>query len=117
MYNYTQIDPEKCEFLSVAAVEELPSGDRLFIEVDDQEIVLFNVAGVYYAILDVCSHDDGPLGDGDLDGYEVSCPRHGAHFDIRTGEALSLPAVVDIPAFPTRVKDGQIEIGLPAGGG
>jgi 3-phenylpropionate/trans-cinnamate dioxygenase ferredoxin subunit len=75
--------------------------------------VIFNIGGQYFAIGDVCSHDNGPLGDGDLEGYEVTCPRHGAVFDVRTGKVLSLPAIVDIPAFPTRVVDGQIEIGLP----
>ncbi len=50
---------------------------------------------------------------GELDGYEVTCPRHGASFDVRTGKALSLPAVVDIPAYPVRVVNGRVEIGLP----
>jgi nitrite reductase/ring-hydroxylating ferredoxin subunit len=48
-----------------------------------------------------------------LEGYEVNCPRHGATFDVRNGRVLSLPAIVDIPAYPTRIVDGQIEIGLP----
>jgi 3-phenylpropionate/trans-cinnamate dioxygenase ferredoxin subunit len=113
MYNYKQLDPAQCEFITVAPVEELPNGGRLFVEIDEELLVIFNIAGKYYAIADVCSHDDGPLGDGDLEGFEVKCPRHGATFDVRTGQVLSLPAIEDIPAYPTRVVDGQIEVGLP----
>ena len=114
MFNYTRYDPAQCEFIAVASVEDLPSGERLFIEIDDETIVVFNIAGQYFAIGDVCSHDNGPVGDGELDSdFEISCPRHGAHFDIRTGKALTFPAVEDIPAFPVRVVNGEIEIGLP----
>jgi 3-phenylpropionate/trans-cinnamate dioxygenase ferredoxin subunit len=111
--NYTQLDPEKCEFVIAADVDELPNGERLFLEVDEQYIVLFNIADNYFAIGDVCSHDDGPLGDGELETYQVICPRHGARFDVRSGEALTPPAVEDIPAYPVRVRDGHIEIGIP----
>ena len=113
MFNYLKLDPEKVEFIPVAGVEDLPTGERLYIEIDGQQIVVFNLAGGLFAIADVCSHDDGPVGDGDLEGEEVICPRHGARFDIRTGKALALPAVADIPAYPVRVVDGQIEVGLP----
>ena len=85
----------------------------MFVEIDGLPIVVFNVAGSYYAIGDVCSHDNGPLGDGEVDGLEVICPRHGARFDLRTGEVRSLPAIVDIPAYPVRQVDGQLEIGIP----
>ena len=113
MYNYKQLNPEQCEFIAVAPADEVPNGERLFIEIDEQPMVIFNIAGKYFAIGDLCSHDNGPLGDGELDEYEINCPRHGASFDVRTGQVLSLPAVVDIPAYPTRVVDGLIEVGLP----
>ena len=113
MFNYLKLDPKEVEFIPVAGVKDLPTGERLYIEIDGQQIVVFNLAGGLFAIADVCSHDDGPVGDGDLEGEEVICPRHGAHFDIRTGKALALPAVADIPAYPVRVVDGQIEVGLP----
>lgn len=113
MFNYKQHDEAKCAFYPVAKVEDVPPGERLFLEVGELPIVIFNIAGQLYAIADVCSHDDGPVGDGELQGYEITCPRHGARFDVRTGEVLSLPAVVDIPAYPVRVTDGQIEIGVP----
>ena len=113
MLNYTRIGPENCEFIAVAPAADIPDGKRLFVEIDNLPIVIFRMAGTLYAIADECSHDEGPLGDGDLIGHEVVCPRHGARFDIRTGQALALPAVIDIPAYPVRVVNQQIEVGLP----
>ena len=113
MFNYTQVDSAKVEFIEIAPSSELPAGERLFVTIEDKSIVIFNVAGNLYAIADLCSHDNGPLGDGDLEGDEVVCPRHGARFDIRTGKTMGLPAVVDILAYPVRVMDGVIQIGIP----
>jgi len=113
MYAYNHLNPSECEFVPVAQAEELPNGERIFVEIDDLSIVVFNIAGQYFAIGNVCSHDDGPIGEGDLEQYSVACPRHGARFDIRTGKVLSLPAFVDIPSYPVRVVDGQIEVGIP----
>lgn len=113
MYNNKGLDQAKLEFIPVGSVEELKEGERLFIEIDEKPIVILNVAGQYYAIADVCSHDDGPVGEGNLEGYEIICPRHGARFDIRTGGVLALPAFVDIPAYPVRLVGDQIEIGIP----
>ncbi len=111
--NYTQLDPSECEFYEIAAVDDLPNGERLFVEIDEAYLVVFSIAGQIYAIEDICSHDDGPLGDGDLESHEVICPRHGARFDVRTGKALTLPAVEDISAYPVQIVDGKIQVGLP----
>lgn len=113
MFNYTQYDETQAEFVAIAPVEELPSGGRLFVELDGQPIVILNLAGQLFAIGDVCTHDNGPLGDGEVEGHEVICPRHGARFDLRTGQATGLPAVVDIPAYPVRMADGMILLGVP----
>lgn len=113
MVNYRLLDPEKLEYLKVASVEELGDGQRKLLDIDGDPIVVFNIAGEYFAIADVCSHDNGPVGEGDLDGHAIACPRHGARFDLRTGKALGLPAVVDIPAYPVRVVGDEIQIGLP----
>ncbi|MCH7663253.1 MAG: non-heme iron oxygenase ferredoxin subunit [Chloroflexi bacterium] len=112
--NYIQVNPLDLEFIAVAKEGELANGERLFVEFDDFNLVIFNIAGQLFAIGDVCSHDDGPIGDGEIEEHEVVCPRHGAHFDVRSGKVLSLPAVVDIPAYPVRVTDGQIEVGIPS---
>jgi len=111
--NQTKIDIDQYHFFTIASPDELKNGERLFLEIDGQPVVVFNIAGNYYAIGDICTHDEGPLGDGRLEGHELICPRHGAHFDVQTGKALSLPAVIDTPAYPVRVVNGQIEIGLP----
>lgn len=113
MFNYTLLDESRLEFVSIAPASELPVNERLFVEVAGRALVIFNLAGNLYAIGDVCTHDDGPLGDGDVEGREIVCPRHGAKFDLTTGKATAMPAVVDIPAYPVRVRNGQIEVGLP----
>ncbi|HVN54879.1 MAG TPA: non-heme iron oxygenase ferredoxin subunit [Anaerolineaceae bacterium] len=113
MFNYRQIDEANCKYYPVAPLNDLPPGERMFIEIGERYIVIFNIAEELYAIGDVCSHDGGPVGDGELEGYEVICPRHGARFDVRTGKVLSLPAVVDIPAYPVRVVNEMVEIGVP----
>jgi len=113
MYNYKSLDQGKLEYITVGTVEELKDGERLFVKIDEKPIVVLKIGDQYYAIADVCSHDDGPVGEGELEGYEIICPRHGARFDIRTGRVLALPAFVDIPAYPVRVVGDQIELGLP----
>jgi 3-phenylpropionate/trans-cinnamate dioxygenase ferredoxin subunit len=82
------------------------------VEIDGQAVVIFNVGGQYYGIADECSHDGGVLGDGELDGCEIICPRHGARFDIRSGKALRLPAVADIRSYPVRVEEGAVQVGI-----
>jgi 3-phenylpropionate/trans-cinnamate dioxygenase ferredoxin subunit len=113
MFNYTSLDPSKLEYIEIAPADQIPSGERLFVELGGKSIVLFNLAGKLFAIGDVCSHDNGPVGDGEIEENEIICPRHGARFDIRTGKATSLPAFVDIPAYPVRVVDGMVQIGMP----
>lgn len=107
------IDPATAHYVAAAAASALANGERQIVEIDGQAIALFNVAGTYYAIADLCSHDDGPVAEGNVYGYEIECPRHGARFDMRTGQALSFPAPTNIQAYPVKVVGGQILIGLP----
>ena len=113
MFNYITFDESKIEFVEIAPVFELPNGERLFVELGDKPIVIFNIAGQFFAIGDVCTHDGGPLGDGLIEDHNIVCPRHGAEFDVRTGKAVQMPAVIDIPAYPVQVKDGVIFVGIP----
>lgn len=99
-------------WLDVAGVDELPPGERLFIEVDGQPIVLLNLGGVFFAIGDICSHDNGPLGDGEVVGTTIACPRHGARFDLGTGKVLSPPAAEDVPYYPVKVEGQRIFISI-----
>ena len=101
------------EFVKVATTADLAPGERLFYDFDEETIILFNVNGEYYAIADLCSHDDGPLADGKLDGYSVECPRHGACFDIRNGKVLQLPATKPIPSYQVKVENGDILVESP----
>ncbi len=112
MFNYTQ-QTDNIEFVEIAPATDLPNGERLFLEIEGKPIVIFNIADQLFAIGDVCTHDDGPLGDGDLEGFNIVCPRHGAEFDVRDGKVVQMPAVVDIPAYPVQVVDGMIQVGLP----
>lgn len=113
MLNYHKVDPALCDYYEIGDSSEILDGERLILEIDQQPIVVFRIFGELFAIGDVCSHDNGPLGDGEVEGYLVICPRHGARFDIRTGEVKSLPAIVDIPAYPVREVSGKIELGFP----
>jgi 3-phenylpropionate/trans-cinnamate dioxygenase ferredoxin subunit len=112
MFNYTQ-QTDNLEFVEIAPASDLPNGERLFVEIEGKPLVIFNIAGQFFAIGDLCTHDDGPLGDGDLEGFNVVCPRHGGEFDVQTGKAVQLPAVEDIPAYAVKVVDGMIQVGLP----
>lgn len=112
MFNYTKFGEVNAEFYDIGSAE-LSNGERLFVEIDGRPIVVFNIAGQYFAIGDVCTHDEGPLGDGMLEDYNIVCPRHGAEFDVRNGRAMMMPAVVDIPAYPVKLMDGNLFIGIP----
>lgn len=113
MFNYLLHQDADLNFIEIAKASELPNGERLFIEIENIPIVIFNIAGKLFAIGDVCTHDSGPLGDGMLEDFNIVCPRHGAEFDVRNGKAMMLPAVVDIPAYPIKLVDGYIHIGVP----
>ncbi|MEJ2012208.1 MAG: non-heme iron oxygenase ferredoxin subunit [Anaerolineales bacterium] len=113
MFNYKTYSEDEIEFVPVAEEGEIGDGERLILDIDGMPIAVFRIAGEYFAIADVCSHDDGPVAEGELSDHEIECPRHGARFDLQSGKALSLPAVVDIPAYPVRVEAGEILVGVP----
>lgn len=98
------------EFIRVAAVGDIPEGSAKQVEVGGRKIAVFNVEGTFYAIDNTCTHDGGPLADGTLEGHEVTCPWHGALFDVRTGEVLGPPAGKDVASYPVRVQDAHVEV-------
>ena len=102
------------EIIDICPVSELPPGAMRVVEWDDLEIAVVNCAGQLFAIEDRCSHDDGPLCEGDFDREAgvVICPRHGANFDIRSGRALTLPAYEPVDVYPVRVVDGIVKVEL-----
>lgn len=99
-------------FVKIARVNEIPPGQVKIVQVDGEDVALCNVDGQIYAIADVCTHDDGPLGQGCLHGNQIECPRHGARLDVRTGQALSLPAVVPVPTFAVKIKENHIFVDI-----
>ena len=100
--------------LSVCPLDELPPGAMRLVHAGEISVGVYNVEGELYAIEDRCSHDDGPLVEGDWEPDEavVVCPRHGARFDIRTGKVLTLPAYLPVDTFPVRVDAGIVKVNV-----
>ncbi len=102
--------------IKIAQVGDIPVGTVKVFEVNFEAdnsdeatpVAVCNVDGKYYAIRDVCTHDDAPLDQGELDGCQIECPRHGAKFDVTTGKALCLPAVLPVPTYPIKVEGNDI---------
>ncbi|HKE36969.1 MAG TPA: non-heme iron oxygenase ferredoxin subunit [Candidatus Baltobacteraceae bacterium] len=96
----------------VAKTGDVAPGSTRRVEADGVELLLCNVDGKLYAIEDVCTHDGGPLDQGTLEGETVVCPRHGATFDVRTGDALTLPAVLPLMTFPISIEGDDVYVEL-----
>jgi 3-phenylpropionate/trans-cinnamate dioxygenase ferredoxin subunit len=111
----TSIDDEAAvaESITVCTAEELPEGAMRLIEVEGRKIGVFRCGnGELYAIEDRCSHDDGPLAEGefDSDACTVECPRHGSLFDLRTGRPKTLPAFLPVETFEARIENGEVKL-------
>ena len=98
------------DWVTVAAVGELAPGASKVIDIDGALIAVFNIGDEYFAIEDICTHDGGELASGVLEGDQIICPRHGARFCVRTGEALSAPAYEPTAKFPVRIENGVIQV-------
>ena len=96
------------EFVAVAKVNEIEEGRVQVVRVGDMPIGVTKVDGELFAFADVCTHDDGPVAEGELDEYIIECPRHGAKFDIRTCKVKQLPAVVPIPVYAVKVEGDAV---------
>ncbi len=98
------------EFVQVATVDEISPGGRKSIVVDEVPALLVRVGDDFYAIQDVCTHDGQPLTFGFLLRNEITCPRHGARFDVTTGKALCMPATEPVETFEVEVRDGAVYV-------
>ncbi|MBI4551517.1 MAG: non-heme iron oxygenase ferredoxin subunit [Candidatus Latescibacteria bacterium] len=98
------------QYVKAATTDELQAGQGKLVEIEGKEIALFHVDGQYYAIENTCTHQGGPLCEGELEGTEVMCPWHGARFDVTSGAVLSPPAYMGVTSFPVRVSASDIEI-------
>ena len=102
------------DFARVASLSELPVGGRKLVEIDGVRIAIFNLDGELHAIEDVCTHDGGPLVEGDIvKECQVQCPRHGARFDIRTGAAVSMPAFEATNTYAVEIDGDDIFVEKP----
>lgn len=99
-------------FVKVATRGELPDGGKKVLDIDGRAIALFHVDGGYYAIDDICTHDGGPLAEGELIGCEIQCPRHGARFDLKTGRALCMPAIEPVTVHPVEVRGDDVYVAI-----
>ena len=98
------------DWIDVARAQDVKPGEFRVVDIDDVEIAVINCNGEFYAIEDVCTHDGGQLTGGEIEGCQIECPRHGARFDIATGEALTAPAYEPVAVFPVRVHDGMVQV-------
>jgi 3-phenylpropionate/trans-cinnamate dioxygenase ferredoxin component len=98
--------------IDICHLDELPPGGRKLVEWEDLEIGVFNCGGEFLAIEDRCSHDDGPLAEGEFDAAActVECPRHGSIFDLTTGRPKTLPAFKPVKTFATAVADDTVTL-------
>lgn len=99
--------------MTIGKTSDIAPGTVRVFDVDGQAVAVANVDGQFYAFADVCTHDNGPVAEGELDGCVIECPRHGARFDITTGAVLSMPAVVDLPVYDLTVEGDDIRLSRP----
>jgi len=97
-------------YTKVAKTSELPPGESKQVELNGKKIAIFNVDGALFAMEDNCNHKGGPLSEGILDGKLVTCPWHGARFDVTSGAPAGGPANGPLPTFPIRVQGDEIEV-------
>ena len=97
-------------FVTVAKVGEIPEGGVKIVRLDDVPIAIIRLADGYYALEDICTHDGGPVAEGPIVDGAIECPRHGARFDIRTGEVLSPPALVPVPTYSVQIVGEDIQV-------
>lgn len=101
------------DFIKVARADDLEDGELMAVEVDGEPVCLAKVHGEICAFTDDCTHIGGPLNEGELDGEVLTCPWHGAQFNVRTGQVLRGPARQDIQTYPVRIDNDDIFVSIP----
>jgi 3-phenylpropionate/trans-cinnamate dioxygenase ferredoxin subunit len=101
------------DWINVAPAADIAPGTWRVADVNDVAVAVINLGGKFYAIEDMCTHDGGELTGGHIEGCEIVCPRHGARFDIPTGEVTAPPAYEPIDTFPVRVEGGMVQVKAP----
>jgi 3-phenylpropionate/trans-cinnamate dioxygenase ferredoxin subunit len=102
-------------WIKTLKIADVPEGQARVFDANGQKIAICHAEGEFYAIDDLCTHDGGPLGEGEMEGHFIQCPRHYAKFDVRTGKAVTLPAVGFVATYPVKVEgdDILVDIGSP----
>ena len=100
------------EFVTVVRQSDIPAGQFKSVEVNGKRLLICHTDKGFFAVDDTCTHDEGPLADGFLDGTAIECPRHGARFDVTTGNVLCLPAAVGIGSYPVRVEGNEVKVDI-----
>lgn len=100
------------ECVAVAKVNEVPVGQLKPVMVSGKRLLICHTETGFYAVDDTCTHDDGPLADGFLDGNAIECPRHGARFDVTTGKVLCLPAAIGVRSYPVQVEGMDVKVSV-----
>jgi len=96
------------DFVKVATIHDIADPGQLLVEAEDRMLVLFRVGNDVFALDDICTHDNGPLSEGEFSGDTIACPRHGAKFDIKTGAAISMPATKGTVSHEVKIENDEI---------
>lgn len=97
-------------YVDVGSIDSFPAGAKAAVEIDGEPVGLYNVDGQIFAMDDMCTHDEAYLSEGDFNpsAGTVRCPRHSSHFDVRTGRPRTLPAILPVQVYETKVEQGRI---------
>jgi 3-phenylpropionate/trans-cinnamate dioxygenase ferredoxin subunit len=115
MVRYNKVDESKVDFLEVGPAN-LKNAERVYVKLGEKLVTVFNIAGDYYAIDDVCTHDGWSLYEGEISDHQVICPRHHARFDVRTGKVIENPPdaeIAPISTYPIKIEKGILYVGMP----
>src|SRR2546429_13642 len=100
------------DFVRACAIADIPDGEAKHVDIDGVPVAIVNTEGDFYAIYDVCSHEEVPLSEGDIDGTTLECWLHGSRFDLASGQPTGLPATKPVPVYPVKIDGGDVFVRL-----